>query len=109
VGNLKQQRANKRAASQCDSAINGPKKLLKTRKHEGKRLEPSFSVSLPGTLRSRTINRSVEKLTVSFIVAAGSFSEMFTTYSHAFTVALASGLETRNQLRERQEKNEFNF
>jgi hypothetical protein len=26
-----------------------------------------------------------------------------------FVAALASGLETRNQLRKRQEKNEFNF
>jgi hypothetical protein len=34
---------------------------------------------------------------------------MFTTYSHTFVVVLASGLETRNQLRKRQEKNEFYF
>jgi hypothetical protein len=57
--------------------------LPKTRKYEGKQLGVSFGVSSPATLRARTINRSVEELTVSFILAAGSFSEMFTTYSHA--------------------------
>ena len=34
---------------------------------------------------------------------------MFTTYSHPVAVVLASWLETRNQLENRQEKNEFNF
>ncbi len=44
---------------------------------------------------------------VSFILAAKSFSEMFTTYSHAFLFCLASGLETRNRFQNRQEKNEL--
>jgi len=44
---------------------------------------------------------------VPFILAAKSFSEMFTTYSHAFLFCLASGLETRNRFQNRQEKNEL--
>jgi hypothetical protein len=43
---------------------------------------------------------------VSFILAAKSFLEMFTTYSHALCFCLASGLETRNHFQNRQEKNE---
>jgi hypothetical protein len=49
-----------------------------------------------------------ERLNLS-ILAGKKFSEMFTTYSHALCPALASGLETRNPLQNRQEKNEFNF
>jgi hypothetical protein len=44
-----------------------------------------------------------------FILAGKSFSEMFTTYSHGFCPVLASGLESRNQFKNRQEKNEFYF
>jgi hypothetical protein len=44
-----------------------------------------------------------------FILSAGSFSTCSQLIHTRFVAALASGLETRNQLRKRQEKNEFYF
>jgi hypothetical protein len=109
VGNRPQQPANNRAAPHCDSEANGPKKLSKRRKHEGKCLEASCGVCARRDRPEAAINRSVEEFSLLLILAAGSFSNMFTTYSHTLCGILASGLETRNQLRKRQEKNEFNF
>ena len=83
MGDRPQQPDNNRAAPQCNSAINGAKKLPGTRKYEAKRLEASFSVPLPASSRASTTNRSVKKISLLFIVAAGCFSNMFTTYSHA--------------------------
>jgi hypothetical protein len=60
-------------------------------------------------VRVAAVNRSGEQLSLSFVLAAGNFLNMFTTYSHALWIVLASGLEIRNQLRKQQEKNEFNF
>jgi hypothetical protein len=60
-------------------------------------------------LYAPAINRCGEEFSLLFILVAGNLSDMFTTYSHTFVVVLASGLETRNQLRKRQEKNEFYF
>jgi hypothetical protein len=54
-------------------------------------------------------NLSSGGLLVLFILVAKSFSEMFTTYSHALCFFLASGLQTRNHFQNRQEKNEFYF
>ena len=83
MGNRPQQPANNLAAPHCDSELNGPKKLSKRRKYEGKCLEPSRSVCVPRDFPEATINRSVEEFSLLFILAAGSFSNMFTTYSHA--------------------------
>ena len=57
MGNRPQQPDNNRAAPQCDSEINSSKKVPKRRKYEGKRLEASFSVSLPRKL-ARIRNQS---------------------------------------------------
>ena len=83
MGNRPQQPANNLAAPHCDLEVNGPKKLSKRHKYEGKCLEPSRSVCVPRDFREAAINRSVEELSLVFILAAGSFSNMFTTYSHA--------------------------
>ena len=83
--------------------------MAKRRKYEGKQLDWASNVRLPRRSRARVITRSRAKLLLLFIRAAGNFSNMFTTYSHTLVVVLASGLETRNQLRKRQEKNEFYF
>ena len=82
MGNRPQQPADDLAAPHCDSEVNGPKKLSKRRKYEGKRLEQSRSVCVPGELCEAAINRSVEEFSLLFILAAGSFSNIFTTYSH---------------------------
>ena len=82
MGNRPQQPVNNLAAPHCDSKVNGPKKLSKRRKYEGKCLEPSGSVCVPRDFREAAIDRSVEKFSLLFILAAGSFSNMFTTYSH---------------------------
>ena len=50
-----------------------------------------------------------QELSLLFILAAGNFSNMFTTYSHTLCGCPRQRLETRNQLRKRQEKNEFYF
>jgi len=82
VGNRPQQPADNRAAPQCDSEINNPRKLSKRRKYEGKWLVAWWSVRLPRRLRTVAINRFLGEFTLLFILAAGSFSNMFTTYSH---------------------------
>ena len=83
MGNCPQQPANNLAAPHCDSEVNGPKKLSKRRKYEGKCLERSRSLCVPRDFPEATINRSIEEFSLLFILAAGSFSNMFTTYSHA--------------------------
>jgi hypothetical protein len=82
VGNRPQQPANNLAAPHCDSEVNGSKKLSKRRKYEGKCLEPSRGVCVLRDFPEATINRSVEEFSLLFILAAESFSNMFTTYSH---------------------------
>jgi hypothetical protein len=109
VGNRPQQPANNLAAPHCDLEVNGPKKLSKRNKYEGKCLEPSRSVCVPRDFREAAINRSVEELSLVFILAAGSSQTCSQLIHTHFIVVLASGLETRNRLRKRQEKNEFNF
>jgi hypothetical protein len=109
VGNRPQHLANNRAVPEYDSEINSPKKMPKRRKYEGKRLKPSCSVRLLRRSRASAINRSVGEFSMLFILAAGSFSNMFTTYSHMLCGCPRQRLETRNQLRKRQEKNEFYF
>ena len=85
------------------------KRISKRRKYEAKQVEWSGAVCLPGRWSAQASSGSGAKLVISFILAAGNFSNMFTTYSHMLCVVLASGLETRNQLQKRQEKNEFYF
>ena len=109
MGNRPQHLANNRAVPEYDSEINSPKKMPKRRKYEGKRLKPSCSVRLLGRSCASAINRSVGEFSMLFILAAGSFSNMFTTYSHMLCGCPRQRLETRNQLRKRQEKNEFYF
>ena len=109
MGNRPQHLANNRAVPEYDSEINSSKKMPKRRKYEGKRLEPSCSVGLLRRLCASAIDRSVEEFSLLFILAAGSFSNMFTTYSHTLCGCPRQRLETRNQLRKRQEKNEFYF
>ena len=83
--NRPQQPADNLAAPHCDSEVNGPKKLSKRRKYEGKYVEQPHSVWVPRDFREAAINRSVEEFSLLFILAAGSFSDMFTTYSHALS------------------------
>jgi hypothetical protein len=109
VGNRPQQVANNRAVPEYDSEINSPKKMPKRRKYEGKRLKPLCSVRLLRPSRTSALNRSGAELLVLFILAVGNFSNMFTTYSHTLCGCPRQRLETRNQLRKRQEKNEFYF
>jgi hypothetical protein len=56
--------------------------MSKTRKYEGELPDAPFTLSLSTRPGGCAINRSVVDLIVLFILAAGSFSEMFTTYSH---------------------------
>jgi hypothetical protein len=109
VGNRPQHLANNRAVPEYDSEINSPKKMPKRRKYEGKRLKALCSVRLLRPSRASALNRSGAELLVLFILAAGNFSNMFTTYSHTLCGCPRQRLETRNQLRKRQEKNEFYF
>jgi hypothetical protein len=109
VGKCPQHLSGNRAVSEEDLEINRPKKMSNRRKYEGKRTESPCSVRLLRRSRAAAINRSGAELLLLFILAAGNFSKMFTTYSHTLVVVLASGLESRNQLRNRQEKNEFYF
>jgi len=109
VGNRPQHLANNRAVPEYNSEINSPKKMPKRRKYEGKRLKPSCIVRLLRRSCASAINRSVGEFSLLFILAAGSFSNMFTTYSHTLYGCPRQRLETRNQLRKRQEKNEFKF
>jgi hypothetical protein len=51
------------------------------------------------------LNRLSVEVGALLILAARSFSEMFTSYSHRFPVRPASGLEIRNRRQNRQEKN----
>jgi len=79
-------------------------KTLKTRKYEGKLRIACFNAALAATCCARVVNRALGELSMLFILAGKSFSEMFTTYSHGFCLVLASGLETRNPFKNRQEK-----
>ena len=109
MGNRPQHLANNRAVPEYDSEIDSPKKMPKRRKYEGKRLKSLCSVRLLRLSRAFALNRSGAKLLVLFILAAGNFSNMFTTYSHTLCGCPRQRLETRNPLRKRQEKNEFYF
>ena len=57
--------------------------MSKTRKYEGELPDASFRALIPRRPYACAINLSVVDLVSLFILAAGSFSEMFTTYSHA--------------------------
>jgi hypothetical protein len=81
--------------------------MSKTRKYERKRTGAGFNDPFDLTRQPCAINRCSGERFLSFILAAKSSSEMFTTYSHALCFCLASGLETRNHFRNRQEKNEL--
>src|SRR5262249_44112354 len=82
VENRSRQRGNNRVAPQSDSKINSSKKVPKRRKYEGKCREAPCSVYLLPNSRPPGINRSMEELSLLFILDVGSFSNMFTTYSH---------------------------
>jgi len=84
-------------------------KTSETHKYEGKLRIACFNAALAATCCARVVNRALGELSVLFILAGKSLSEMFTTYSHAHCPVLASGLETRNPFKNRQEKNEFYF
>ena len=60
-----------------------------------------------------SVKRQSIVLSTSFLCCSFSLPEVSQTCSQLihthFVVVLASGLETRNRLRKRQEKNEFNF
>ena len=109
MANRQQQRGNNRDALQSDWKINSSKKVPKKRKYEGKCFETSCSACFPRSSRAAAINRGIEEFSLLVTRAVRNFSNMFTTYSHMLCIVLASRLETRNQLRKRQEKNEFNF
>jgi hypothetical protein len=82
VGNCPQQPAEDRAAPHSDSEINSRKKVSKRREYEGKFLDVLWSAFSRQSLRPADSNRSVEEFSLLFILAAGRFSNMFTTYSH---------------------------
>ena len=81
--------------------------MPKRRKYEVKQLEWASSVRLPRRSLARVINRSRAKLLLLFILAAGNFSNMFTTYSHKLVVVLASGL--RLEISCESDKKKMNF
>jgi hypothetical protein len=64
----------------------------KRRKYEGKWFQASCSVCVPRSSRAAAINRSVGEFSLSFILAVGSLSNMFTTYSHTLVVSSPAGL-----------------
>ena len=97
------------AIPQRDSQVKCQTKMSKTCKYEGKRPGARFNLTLGTTCRTCAVNRLLREPSMLLILAAKSFSEMFTTYSHALCPVLASGLETRNPFQDRQEKNEFYF
>ena len=84
-------------------------KTSETRKYEGKLRIACFNAALAAICCARVVNRALGELSVLFILAGKSLSEMFTAYSHAHCPVLASGLETRNPFKKRQEKNDFYF
>ncbi|PYK08668.1 MAG: hypothetical protein DME61_09090 [Verrucomicrobia bacterium] len=57
--------------------------MPKARKYEGKQTDAHFNVSLAAACRAHVVDRSFGELPVLFILAAKSFSKIFTTYSHA--------------------------
>ncbi|PYJ24104.1 MAG: hypothetical protein DME99_00480 [Verrucomicrobia bacterium] len=106
-------RSGKLGRYAADPQRNSPEKYRKktseNRKYEGKRTAACSNGQLVAASRTCTFNCSAGELLISLILVARSFSEMFTTYSHALCSFLASGLETRNRFQNRQEKNEFYF
>ena len=82
MGNRLPQPITNRAAPRCDSEINSPKYLSKTRTYEAKYGERSCGVCLSPGLRAPATNLCVGELLLLFILAAGGFSNLFTTYSH---------------------------
>jgi hypothetical protein len=84
MGNRWHEPGDNRAAPQSDFEINNSKKVPKRRKYEGKWLRESCSVSSSRNSHALAVNRSVEGLSLLFILAVRSFSNMFTTYSHMF-------------------------
>jgi hypothetical protein len=107
VGNRPEHPDNVRAAAQCDSEINSPKKMPRRRKYEGKRFESSRSVCLPRRSRAPAINRSGRELSQLFILVAGNFSNMFTTYSHVLYGCPRQGL--RLEISCESDKKKMNF
>src|SRR5947208_455 len=98
----------------CALAADGTQNLTvrilpKARTYAAKWLNALFSAFRSSILRACALHRCIEQLSTSLSLTARSFSEMFTTYSQALCGCPASGLETRNQLRNRQEKNQFYF
>jgi hypothetical protein len=78
--------------------------MPKSCKYEGERVDPLFSAAFGSHCRARSIDCSLGESLMLFILAAESFSKIFTTYSHAPSSCPASGLEIRNQPKKRQEK-----
>ena len=107
MGNRPPQPVVNRAAPQCDFEINSPKKMSKRGKYEGKCLEQSCCVCVSRSCDAPAIVRSVGESSLLFILAAGSFSNMFTTYSHAFVVVLASRL--RLEISHESDKKKMNL
>jgi hypothetical protein len=86
-------------------AQNWQKQMPKMCKYEGKPANtlPNFT---PDSNRSAApIDCSSGGALMLFILAAETFSKIFTTYSHALYSCPASGLEIRNRRKNRQEKN----
>ena len=96
-----------RAAPQCAFEINSPKNMSNRRKYEGKCLKESRSVCFSRSSDSPATVRSVGEFSLLFILAAGSFSNMFTTYSHTFGVVLASRL--RLEISHESDKKKMNL
>ena len=71
------------AIARCSPPGECQKKESKRCKYEGKRTNARFNITVGSTCRACALSCSFDELLVLFILADESFSEMFTTYSHA--------------------------
>jgi len=77
------------------------------RKYEGKSSVARFNAPLGAICRWCAVNRLLGEASMLFILAAKSFSEMFTTYSHALCPSSPAGL--RLEIRSKIDKKKMNF
>ena len=109
VGNRPQQPANNRAAPSVIRRSTVQKKCQKgvnTRENGSRRRAVSLYHDARAHPQSIVLARSFPCCSFSLPEVSQTCSQLIHT---RFVAALASGLETRNQLRKRQEKNEFYF
>jgi hypothetical protein len=94
------------SVSRLSTAQKNCQERLNTRENASKRRSVSLYHQARARPQSIVLSRSFPRCSFSLSEVCQTCSQLIHT---RFVVVLASGLETRNPLRKRQEKNEFNF